>query len=278
MDRLFVKQTDVASTLTNLRPQKYLMDTDYAWFFNEKDDLLVGWADTGSALGWRDHHRQLISADFLDKLKSKLNSSGLELDDVVPLMSLRENSYNEWIRYSNDLTAIGSGINIGSPDWISSFAWNLYGSLDADGKALARSDGGLHLAKFDPQYVLSIFKAQKMQAHPDSEMPLSLIGESAADSIEKSKQKAQEFTGRAVSDPQILSTMTMRVVKSPATNRLYNDKGFVPVPSGLKLSEYKIVFAYKIDGEDHSYTVSGPALAFPVWSDAREAEVIKASQ
>jgi hypothetical protein len=277
MDRLFVKQTNAASTLTSIRPQKYILDTDYVWFFNEEDNLLIGWADTGPALGWRDHHRQLVSAGFLDDLKSKLNGPGLELDDVVPLMSIQADSYNMWIRHSNDLTAIGKGINIGSPDWISSSTWNLYGAFDTSDKELAKSDGGLCLAKFDPQFVSSFFKAQKLQASPDAAMPLSLIGQSRANSIEKYKQRAQDFDW-AMSDPQVLSTMVMRVMKLPATSRWCDDKGFVAVPPELKLSKYDIVLAYRADGEDHIYTVSGPMLAFPVWSKTREAEIFKASQ
>lgn len=270
-DRLFGKQTNVASVLTNIKPYQHFLSTDYTWFYDEKDDLMVGWADDGNILRWRDQHRNLIAADYLDDLKRKLDGPGVELDDIVPLMTLPEDMIQQWIRNSKDLSIIG--VYAGLPAWV------FYASLSNNDKAKAKTDAGLPLSTFDPVWIAGFFLPDKLQTQLSTDEPSPpVVPQEWAYSRAKAEKQKHDFVQRAIYDPQIVSTMVMRVIKSPATTRWMPHGGMRSFSPKLKLSKYELVIIYKMDGREHKYNAYGPPMAFPTYSTDREAEVIKASQ
>lgn len=268
-DRLFAKGVDVASTLTNISWNSHMAKcTDYVWFFDEKHGLLIGWADNGTLLRWRDHHRNLVPEDFLSRLKARLDGPGLELDDVLPLVDLREDSINEWIRSSKDFAFLETS---------GASAWRLYYRLDAEDKERARSVEGLPLAKFDPQWISGFFQIGKLAAGLSMEDPAPpLVDRKWYDANQKAVKRHRDFA-RAIIDPRIVPTAVLRVVKSPAKYRWTLHRGMISVPAELKLSSYEIWIDYTVDNEKHSYNAGGQPLAFPVWSPEREAALIKAA-
>jgi hypothetical protein len=99
-----------------------------------------------------------------------------------------------------------------------------------------------------------------------------------AEKAKADKLKAEEEGKRreqATNDPRIISTMVMRILKSPATYRWVPDKGMVKVSAKLGYSHYDMEISYKVDGEDRKMTVGGPSMAFPVISLEREAELLR---
>ncbi len=268
INRLFAKNTTVADTLTNINPEKHIVHTDYAWFLDEKDNLLVGWADDRRFMRWREHHRHMIAGEYIDYLKNKLAGSGLEIDDIVPLASISKESYGEWIRDSKDLAQISM--------YLDRSIWMFYNSLDSSDKNLAKSNDGLPLLKFDPQLLANALSHQKLEQSVDSDMPFT--DQHLTDAQAKSASQETDFRNLALHDPNVIATMVLRLLKSPAKYRWVPTKGNIAPPSSLQLSHYDIEIRYVMNGETHIYTASGPNSAFPIYSPAREAEILKSAK
>ncbi len=272
MDRMFAKSTSIADRFQYPLSGRVI---DYAWFFNEGEKLLVGWADDQHDRTWRDHHRNLVSEEYLQGLKDKLDGAGLDLDDVVPLMTMPSRSFEEWIWYSRDFACLNQvrGGDEKVP-W-----WKLYESLAPEDRAAAKSDDGLALGKFDPEWIKAVFRAEKLTAS-------AYVGYGHQTEQEKQQRDAErKRRDRATSDSKIISTMVMRISKSPASTRIVTikqgDREMMTggrIPPELKLFDYRMAIDYKIDGEDGEMTVGGPNVPLPARSPEREAEIIKAAQ
>ena len=271
-DDVFRKNTTVADSLSNMNFGGY---ADYIWFFNESDKLLVGWAGYVSGRGWRDHHRNLVAEEYISGLKRKLDGSGVEFDDAVHLSNLPQESFDEWIFYSRGFKCLDQARACRE-----TALWQLYDSLETADKALAKSDGGLPLAKFDTAWIAGFFHAQKL-----AESAYICQPSSRTDAEEQKDEAERKLKERVMSDPDIISTMVMRVEKKPARGRpitFKTDDGrdamtFGDFPAELKLSRYDMVIDYRIDGADRKMTIQGSSLAFPVRSEEREAEITRAA-
>ena len=261
LSRICRKETTVTDALEALCSEANKGYTGYTWFANERDKLIVGWVNT-----WRDHHRNLLPEQYLSNLRTKLQSSGLEFDDVIHLVDLSKGSFDEWIFRSSDL-AILNVAGVDDP------AWKLYNALQPEDKLLAKSESGLPLSRFDAAWTAGFFRAYRMQQPLSGYYPPPLNSdESGTQSDALTQQEELERKNRAMADPEIISTMVMRIVKKPATVRWISGRGFIKVPAALKLSCYDMIIDYIIDGEHSSLVIAGPLLAFPIVSPQREAE------
>lgn len=268
---LFKKQTDIYSSLLRMQIADHYHHEDYTWFLNEKDALLVGWAnDIGFDFRrWRDHHRHMLPEKYLDDLKAKLGGDGVELDDAVHVMCLPDGSLEEWILNSRDFRYLICHQT--HP------AWQLYDALEPVDKLAAKSSDGLALGQFDTAWIAGFFHTKKMREPcPCEIVPRSGVDEQQAETRRRRAEEERQLMDRAMSDPDVISTMVMRVENSAATYRWRPDGG-ARAPDKLDLTKYNMVIYYKMDGEDRSVRIAGPALAFPVWSAEREAEIIKAA-
>ncbi|MEN6355744.1 MAG: hypothetical protein ABFD83_01525 [Armatimonadota bacterium] len=237
------------------------------WFANEGDRLVVGWQNNGRQ-NWRDHHVNLLSEEYLNDLKAKLNGDGITLEDAIHLSNIPEPSAIEWVVYTDDFQNLYQ--------WKLNPAWRLYDALTPEDKQLAKSNDGLPLGKFDSTWIADFFRAEKMRQHPSPEPAFSTSSESDAEAGKESFKQ----NNLALTDPAIISTMVMHVSKKPAKDRYATVNGAgtsVEIPTGLDLSGYDLMINYKLNGEDHSIPVYGPLLAFPVWSAEREAQTLKAA-
>lgn len=265
VDSVFAKDTTAADRLRNLWMNGY--GVVYNWFFGKDSNLLVGWASF-SGFTWVDHHNNLLPERYLSDMKLKLNGQGVQFDDVAGLWDMTMGSLQEWIIHSRDLIRMESArpsLNLG--------VWRLYDSLSAEDRALARSDGGLPIAKLDPD-----FTRECLQSGRKAQWPSTGRKENQGDA------KAL-LDDRAMSDPDVIATMTMRVISTPAKRRNVRVKpGFgidtfagADIPPALKLSTYLIRVEYMIDGGKQ--IVDCPVLTpLPLYSSEREAELVKAAE
>ena len=261
--RTFRTDTTISEALSALRFAASRRYTGYTWFADEDDRLIVGWADDDQGFRtWQDHHRNLLPQEYLDGLKNKLRGSGLELDDVIQFTEIPKGSFDEWIEQSCDLSEL-SGASVGDEP-----EWRLYNALQPGDKLLASSERGLPLWKFDIKWVADFFRACRIQQPLLGELPRQLVNSSVqAKTLEMRDQRERNI--RATSDPEVISTMVMRIVKRPATIRWVPGRGFVKVPRALKLSRYDMVIDYSMDGACGKLNIAGPPLAFPMVSEAR---------
>lgn len=272
MDFMFVKDTTVRDLLKRPISGGVL---DYGWFFNESDKLLVGWCDDGGNRRWRDHHRNLVSEQFVTDLKRKLDGPGVALDDAVHLSTMPRQSFDEWVFHSKDFSCLSQ---VRSSDADAAW-WKLYEALESADKATAKSSQGLPLAKLDPEWIMAASRAQKLMASG------FVWGRSTSDEESRQRDTERKLKDRVMSDPKIIATMVMRIASTPASTRLVKIKttdgneaitGGV-VPPELKLFSHSMAIDYKMDGRDAQMVIRGPNVPLPVWSAEREAEIIKAA-
>lgn len=273
VESVFAKDTTVADRLQNLHINGY--GVRYSWFFGKDNKLLVGWAsmeNSSDRFTWLDHHRNLLPERYLNDLKSKLNGPGVQFDDAVSLTNITMGSGQEWILRSSvydRLRTARPALNIA--------VWRLYDSLPAADKALAKSDGGLPLAKLDPGLTAEFFRSYRMMQFP--------FFTSADQKLPDSERIVLD--DRTTSDPKVIATMALHVTSRPVTRRMVRVKPgfgfdadtFAPadVPAALKLSMYSILIDYAVGGKKQ--TLDCPFLSqLPAWTPEREAEIIRAAK
>ena len=262
---MFAKDTTAADCLRNLRMNG--CGVRYNWFLGKDSNLLIGWAN--DVLTWVHHHRNLLPERYLSDMKRKLDGPGVQFDDAISLCNLTMGSYQEWIIHSRDLIRLEMGrpsLNIG--------VYKLYDSLPAADKALAKSDGGLPLAKLAPDLTEECLRSCRMMQWPF-----------APGEVDPQSNVRILLDERAISDPKVIDTMTMRVMSTPIKRRGIRVKpGFgidthasADIPPALKLSTYFIRIDYTVDG--NKQTVDCPVgVPLPLYSAEREAELIKAAE
>ncbi|MEN6372233.1 MAG: hypothetical protein ABFD64_09505 [Armatimonadota bacterium] len=258
--QLFKEKSSLADTLSALKKDAELGNMAYTWFADEKSRLIVGWAcDAVGVWNWRIHHVNLLPEDYLNGLKNKLDGSGLGLDDAIHCASLPKGAFYEWIFCSRDLSALTFIRAIDDPMWM------LYDALQPEDKQQAMSSDGLPLAKFDTSWIAGFFRTYRLKQRVKGELPPSI----KAKNTDTTEKLPETYSGpdemmSAMSDPQVISTMVMRINQSVATTTYEPHKGFVKIPASLGLSRYDMVISYTKDGKIQSKTIPGPALAFPI--------------
>lgn len=264
IDGLFKKKTTVAETLAPYRgPERH------DWFFSEGDKLLVGWIP-----GWCEAHQALLSEQYLNGIMSKYEGDGLDLDDVISVVTLPSRSLSDWIVCRKGFQCVWSA------RMMLDAAWSLYGALEPADKLLAQSEAGLSLAKLEPRWVAGTYAAQRKLKLLQ---PGGITFEPAQDVTSPLARIAEErrlFEAQDLSDPSFTRNMIMRVRKSSPEVRS-GVRGFEKIPPALNLSKYTISVDFTVDGELHKVSDAlqmGLGVPIPLRSPEREAEIIKAAK
>lgn len=258
----YAKGTTLAQTLAQV--------TDYAWFFDESSKLIVGWADDkwGLSARWREHHRNLVSEAYLNGLKAKLNSGGMDIEDVMTFANLPEGAFKEWIGDNRDLSILSR-----SRPFLDLALWQLYDFLSPEDKAQAKTASGVSLSKYDVNKIKQFCADERKQ---------NSIRYSVTFANWEQKMKWEDEVKRKeelISDSSLISTMVLRVKQKPAATRFAtNAKGMQEksaVPNGLDLHTYDMELSYTKDGQTSTVLARPPLVVYPIYSTAREAELLK---
>lgn len=105
------------------------------WWYDEKNKLLLG-----QPRDWLDCHYALVPEATLDWLRDKASTTGLELDDVEPLVSWTQKQFDEWIDCDNLTPYNLRPLLLGMRD---DSYWRLYFSLPASERTSVMSADGM---------------------------------------------------------------------------------------------------------------------------------------
>lgn len=250
VDGFFVKDTTLGDALKKLDCYKQV------WFINEDDKLIVGWADA-----WRLHHRNLVQESTLNNIRTKLNASGVDLDDVTPIVNLTYEQTGEWFRNSHEFYELV---------WFNSYsddvsAWRLYESLAGDDKQLAKSEAGLPLGKFDSDWLFSFFEQRRRKTPYYNE----------TEATTKQIKADEELKDALFASPKTVSQLVLRVVKERGDTGSYVlvDKNGVETNLDATvqgtLDRYHIEIEGQVNGAKAVLTVPGPSYALPLLSQEK---------
>ncbi|MCX6345946.1 MAG: hypothetical protein NT018_12900 [Armatimonadetes bacterium] len=151
----FDTEMTIDSVLNNM---SFVCDID--WFIDPTRKLLIG-----SRCKWWEDHSNLVPEKTVLGLTAKLDSTGVELDDLAPVMFFSEGQRAEWIIRDKNLSILWYRI----PERQLPF-WQLYTKLSNDEKALAKSNEGLPLSKSDRKRVIAAFEEHARIAGEDNWM------------------------------------------------------------------------------------------------------------
>jgi hypothetical protein len=237
-------------------------DNQGVWFIDEKKKLLVGWADE-----WRKHHKNLVPESLLKNIIARQKGQGAELDDLVPLTWLTDEQVGEWVapvRQTRDCQ-----VNVAYQA-----LWQLYDSLKPKDKQLARSEKGFSLAMLDTVWLSDFIKGVRAGEEKDA-----IILCSSEDNHARQKDLAT-FT-----DPEMLSTLVMRVVKQPLDYWRVHEPGhggkihiYRPGPNETKKHTYTIELTGGKEDKPFHIIAKWIDPPFPVYDPIREAELRKTNQ
>lgn len=217
-----------------------------SWFHDSDAKLLVGWAKTHGL--WRKSHRNLVPESTILSLTNKLDTSGTELDDVLPILSLTQEQRDEWLLNNRDTMWLMVAL------WHDRPLWQLYNSLNADNKVLAKSEGGLPLAALDTTGTIAFLRDKIAQEQAQAVSETSKTGEEKPPLL----------------DPVVLRTAVMRIKSVPATTQRVGDGAW---HRALHHS-YVMQIEYEKDGQKATLSTSDLGLSLPVYSSKRENELM----
>lgn len=236
------------------------------WFINDRDRVVIGWANR-----WKECHKNLVPEEMLMRVKEKLDGDGLQLEDYLPLFTLTQQQYGEWIRVSDFTSLLLSNHLTGAHTPF----WTMYASLSAEDKARATGSEGLSFGKFDRNHLVSFFRATQQYI---SNSVFAMTSEA-----KKARSERLEALNVVV-DPDICPTLVMRVKKESVSEFkivTMNDGRptieTMKLPGGQQRTRYFIELEGTKDGEKFQTRIDGFDLAFPVYSIKREAELTKNS-
>lgn len=195
---------------------------------------------SGSERNWVGLHRSLIPEAILIKLKVKLDSTGVELDDACCLANYSNQAIQEWIATSRDLNVLGMPFSTQDKQ-----LWAFYDSLSPSDKARVLSDEGLPLADFDPNWFSQQFADRNKRTQPvyiNSDYALTQYGELST-------------------DLNAIATMSIRIKNAPIS---FAD-------ASIHIPQMEIM--YRINGNISRTLIGSPGLSFPKYSAKRKAEL-----
>ncbi len=216
--------------------------TGLTWSADEQGKLIVGCAND-----WRERHANLVPASLVDALKRKLDGPGVDLEDVLPLFDLRPAQRWEWVYGSVDLGALRAA-RFASPD---AALWKLYAKLSRGDRALAQSEAGLPLGKFDPAWLVRFIRDAR-RTEPDS---------SGISTNSRYEEPRDGFRRDYLSDPTRIGSLTMRLIR--------NERPHSPAPAGgasADQAEVAVFYTLQLTADDDERTalgIPGPC-EFPV--------------
>lgn len=212
------------------------------WHVNKEDKIVLG-----CARDWVLRHNNLVPEKLINNLKAKLNSSGLELDDLEPLTTLTEPQYTEWIEICSGFESLQGNVS----QLAGGSLWPIYYSLSSSDRSRAQAGESFSLAEFDPTWLVSVFQGRNKWMK--GLMPA--VGAAASEErLAESKKRAEALT-----NAELFPCLSMRI-RQKDYGRTGKHIWFLDV-DGEKDGE-------KYHQEDHL----GP---FPIYSPSREAELQK---
>jgi hypothetical protein len=232
---------------------------------DEQARLIVGWDKK-----WCEYHRDMMPESVLSNIVTKLNTTGVEIDDVTPLSNFTQEQLMFWLLRNPDLQTISSAWtwSIGGD----SKAWQVYDALSPADKELAKSDAGLPLGKLDTYALSELFKQlnSRMGYCPD---------------FSKKGGRTDRKGYGLPEDPDRVAEATMRVTKVvPDSIRVasegskYRDR-LIETPKGYDKHEWLLKISGEGTGPVFAGVFAGPLdLYCPVYSAKREAELLKAKK
>ena len=240
-------------------PSALLRKMNSSWFCNAGDKLVVGWHSSHGL--WRKAHADLVPERVMLSLTAKLDTTGVELDDVMPILDLTKEQRSDWVYRSRPTTWLRNLFAHDTP------LWQLYASLSPSDRSLARSEEGLPLAKLDTVLACADLKqwSARQRAWIESGSSEAALGK--ADS---------QGSMDALLDPDVLRTAVMRLVRAPAS-WVY---GTEITPNGWAWSKqlhysYVMQIDYDKDGQKGTFKSSDLHTSLPRYSTKRELEPMK---
>lgn len=285
LDSVCSGEKTVASALSSLR-----ICGRIDLYFDEKNSVLIG-----SDMSWCDRHTRLVREAILTNLKTELNGDGAQLDDMVPVWCLTGQQYMDWIYDSRDFSY---DIYTNSNNEEDQPLWKLYDSLSADDKALAKTDSGLPLAKFDASYLGGIFRKVGDAKRSSPSMELATILEMHPELRDKvNEAMLQDHPELASPESDAFENLSMGHVISDVFKRMPELKTMLdistnpdaiarsvlrvkaieiepsrqPVNLGISRNSYYL----SVDGEGINLRTSQSRLQFPVFSAKRERKLLE---
>jgi len=283
-----------------------LRNCGYAqWYANDNDKVTVG-SDTF----WIDRHKNLMPEKLLVELSNKLNTTGVDLDDVVPLVGYTQEQLSEWISEDRDLRSISLSVMDDDREF-----WRLYDALSPSGKAAAKSEKGVPVAKVNPNLTSEVFGKAAFEKHRMTQMSGDLIGfgrammsdpksaerifqwvmqqhpelgprgsdeESSGDDsvpdfdpnqiISEIKQQFPEYFAPVFvpTNPYEISKLRLRIVNNDFPDVCMEDPD-------AKMSEIEKKHSYRMEitGDNTNISVPAPCYAFPIYSEKRLTQLYK---
>jgi hypothetical protein len=162
---------------------------------DEVMDLCTWYRDeTGRVLiGRSEYSMPAVPEHRLDRLKLKMRTDGLDLDDLT--IFAREPRLLTHMDDCADLPGLRYAIQGISESATATFLWAFYDSLSVQDKALARSASGLPLRKFDRRRLFSMLRARDLR----------LIEQQFADA------RLSEPYEQRLADYDIIPTLVMKI-------------------------------------------------------------------
>ena len=250
---------------------KDLTTWSHSWFLDADDNVLVGWASD-----WHKHHAALVPESLVEGIHAKLEGEGAEIDDVVPLVDLTLVQLQEWFGNTHDFP--GGAMSLIS-DKAGFAVWRLYSALSPEDRQLVKSEAGLALAKFDPEWI-SQFLAHAEKGIGDVGDQTSSPSQTAAERVLRDPEQISRFI-------MTWQTLPLRSwpIGVPEGATVYTDE-FVPGPAGPKKHNYAIGLELSRDDAMRSPPSERIGvrdfplfrLAFPVFTVEREAELRKKAE
>ena len=246
------------------------------WYINDKEKIAIGRSNS-----WIRDHKNLIPESLLADLGNKANSTGIELDDLVRLTNYTTGPQCEWIQDSKDLYylyVIASGITAQDA------FWHFYNRLPAQDKALAKSDEGLPLMKYDIRWISSFMKAVR------KENDRGLRYTSYSDQEAKRKDEEQEENNWAMlSNLKVVQSLVLHIKRidiSYAFVDYWLDSHYKTNEEDIKSISYRVfdrhTYIAQLDGQCQGEPVtmkfSAPYKSFPIYSPDREIEIHKKAE
>ena len=180
------------------------------WFYNSDDKLLL--CLTHSHGLWQKAHRNLVPESLVLRLTAKLDTTGEELDDVTPILSLTSGQSMELVINNVATTWLAWAFGHDRP------LWQLYDSLSDGNKALAKSEGGFRLAALDAAGAATLLKDRIAQDQAEE-------NERAGVGNTESYSAATHASLQSLLDPDVLHTAVMWIKSVQHTSRSCGDFG-----------------------------------------------------
>jgi hypothetical protein len=252
-------ETTVGATLIRFNQ---LPNAALKWFLSSEAGTLIGWNHE-----WRKRHHSLVPKKMLEDIKAKRETTGAELDDIVPLLALSHDQRGDWINNTPDY------VSMDPPEFDYLPVWQLYNALAPEDKAVAKTENGLPLAKFDTAW-LSQFLSSKLD---ESTQGILVLAE--AEEVAKYHPSIAPLA-----DPEVLKTFTLRVRQVEQkrwTAYTIDAEGSTDYqeyswsPGGVEKHTYEMSLIGRLNGEEKTIKSTWYEMRFPLYTLKKEAELIK---